>query len=293
MTTGTTIDASAADSLVLGGDLTVNRMGFGAMRLTGPGILGEPTDREEAKAVLRRAVELNVNFIDTADSYGPEVSERLIAETLYPYPEGLIIATKGGLIRHGPGPWPPNGRPDHLRRALEGSLRRLRLERIDLYQFHRPDPDVPIQESIGALVDMQGEGKIRHVGVSNFNLDQLALARTIARIASVQNRYNLTERASEDVLKECERSGLAFLPWGPLAEGTIGASTAQLEEIAQHHGATTTQISLAWLLAHSPAMLVIPGTSKVKHLDENVAASGIQLTDEEIADLDDLSESNR
>jgi len=172
-------------------------------------------------------------------------------------------------------------------------LRRLRLERIDLYQFHRPDPDVPIQESIGALVDMQGEGKIRHVGVSNFNLDQLALARTIARIASVQNRYNLTERASEDVLKECERSGLAFLPWGPLAEGTIGASTAQLEEIAQHHGATTTQISLAWLLAHSPAMLVIPGTSKVKHLDENVAASGIQLTDEEIADLDDLSESNR
>lgn len=287
MRTSTTT-ASAAGSLTIGGDLSVNRMGFGAMRLTGPGIWGAPADPEECKAVLRRGVELDVNFIDTADSYGPEVSERLIAEALYPYPKGLVIATKGGLVRPGPGRWEPDGRPEHLREALEGSLRRLRLDQIDLYQLHRPDPKVPFEESVGALANMQKEGKIRHVGLSNVTPEHLTRAQRIVPIVSVQNRYNLTDRASEVVLDACERSGLAFLPWGPLAEGTLLQTGSVLEQIAQRHGATPAQVSLAWLLQRSPSMLVIPGTSKIAHLEENVAAAGIRLTDQEFAELDQL-----
>lgn len=284
-TNSSTITASAAGTLTIGGDLTVNRMGFGAMRLTGPGIWGEPADREECKAVLRRALELGVNFIDTADSYGPEVSERLIAETLYPYPRGLVIATKGGLVRPGPGRWDPDGRPEHLRQALEGSLRRLRLDRIDLYQFHRPDPRVPFAESVGALADMRQEGKIRHVGLSNISTAQLSEAQRIVPIVSVQNRYNLTDRVSEDVLDACERAGLAFLPWGPLGQGSLFWPGSALDQIARRYQATTAQIALAWLLKRSPAVLVIPGTSKVSHLEENIAAAGIELSDQEFAEL--------
>jgi aryl-alcohol dehydrogenase-like predicted oxidoreductase len=291
-TSSTTINAAAAGTLVLGGDLSVNRMGFGAMRLTGPGIWGEPADPEECKAVLRRAVELEVNFIDTADSYGPEVSERLIAEALYPYPEGLVIATKGGLVRPGPNQWTPSGGPEHLRQALEGSLRRLKLERIDLYQFHRPDPKVPIEESVGSLVEMQREGKIRHIGVSNFDVGQLERARSVGRIVSVQNRYNLTDRSSQDVLDECERTGLAFIPWGPLAAGSLLQPDSLLDQIARRHGSTPAQIALAWLLQRSPNTLVIPGTSKVSHLEENIAAAGIRLSDQEFTELDRLGDTS-
>ena len=287
MTTNTnTISASAAGRFMLGGDLAVNRMGFGAMRLTGPGIWGEPADPEESKDVLRRAVELTVNFIDTADSYGPNVSERLIAEALYPYPQGLVIASKGGLMRPGPSQWTPNGRPEHLRQALEGSLLRLRLNQIDLYQYHRPDPQVPIEESVGALATMQREGKIRHIGVSNFNITQLERAQKVARIVSVQNRYNLTDRAGEDVLDYCERRGLAFIPWAPLAQGPLTRLGGPIDQIAARHNATQGQIALAWLLQRSPVMLVIPGTSRVAHLEENVRAAGLKLTASEFAALD-------
>jgi aryl-alcohol dehydrogenase-like predicted oxidoreductase len=277
----TTVNASAAGTVTLGGDLTVNRMGFGAMRLTGPGIWGEPADAEECKRVLRRAMELGVTFIDTADSYGPEVSERLIAEALHPYPQGLVIATKGGQVRPGPGQWTPNGRPEHLRQALEGSLRRLKVERIDLYQLHRPDPAVPLEESIDTLVEMQREGKIRHIGVSNVNLAQLQRAQRVARIVSVQNRYNLTDRASEDVLDYCQRQGIGFIPWAPLAAGPLTEPGGLLGRIAAGHQATQGQIALAWLLQRSPVMLVIPGTSKVSHLEDNVAAAGLTLSGEE------------
>jgi aryl-alcohol dehydrogenase-like predicted oxidoreductase len=277
----TTVNASAAGTVTLGGDLTVNRMGFGAMRLTGPGIWGEPADPEECKRVLRRAIDLGVNFIDTADSYGPEVSERLIAEALHPYPQGLVIATKGGQVRPGPGQWTPNGRPEHLRHALDGSLRRLKLEQIDLYQLHRPDPAVPLEESIGTLVEMQREGKIRHIGVSNVNLAQLQRAQRVARIVSVQNRYNLTDRSSEDVLDYCQRQGIGFIPWAPLAAGPLTEPGGLLDRIAAGHQATQGQIALAWLLQRSPVMLVIPGTSKVSHLEDNVAAAGLTLSREE------------
>jgi pyridoxine 4-dehydrogenase len=278
-------NAAAAGTVTLGGDVTVNRLGFGAMRLTGAGIWGEPEDREEARATLRRALELGVNFIDTADSYGPEVSEEIIAEALHPYPLGLIIATKGGQVRPGPNQWVPEGRPEHLRQACEGSLRRLRLDTIDLYQLHRPDPKVPFEESVGALVELQAQGKIRHIGLSNVNTAQLAQARTLARIVSVQNRYNLTDRTSEEVLTVCERDGLAFLPWAPLAAGPLTRPGGPLDEIAAAHHATPGQIALGWLLHRSPVMLVIPGTSKVAHLEENVAAAAIQLSDEEMARL--------
>jgi pyridoxine 4-dehydrogenase len=275
------ITASAAGTITLG-DLNVNRMGYGAMRLTGQGIWGEPRDPEEARRVLRRDVELDVNFIDTADSYGPEVSERLIAETLRPYPAGLVIATKGGLLRDGPDLWRPDGRPSHLRQALEGSLKRLGLARIDLYQFHRPDPKVPYQESVGELVRLKDEGKIRHIGVSNVNEEQLDQALALTEIVSVQNRYNVSDRASEGVLNRCEELGIAFLPWYPLAAAQLTRTSNRLATLASKHGATPGQLALAWLLARSRVMLPIPGTSSVAHLEENIAAAAIELSNEEV-----------
>lgn len=281
--------AAAAGTITLGGDLTVSRMGFGSMRLTGPGIWGEPKDPEECRRVLRRAVELSVTFIDTADSYGPYVAERLIAEALHPYPSGLVIGTKGGYVRSGPDEWTPVGNPRHLRQALEGSLHRLKLERIDLYQFHHPDPAVPVEESVGALVEMQREGKIRYIGVSNFSVLQLERVRKVATIVSVQNRYNLTDRSSEDVLKYCERQGLAFIPWAPLGAGPLTEPGGPLDRVAQEHKATQGQIALAWLLQSSPVMLVIPGTSRVSHLEDNVAAAGITISAKELASLGQAS----
>jgi aryl-alcohol dehydrogenase-like predicted oxidoreductase len=267
------------------GDLVVNRLGFGAMRITGDGIWGEPKDPAEAKRVLRRAVELGVNLIDTADSYGPEVSERLIGEMLAPYAPGLVIATKGGYERAGPNQWKPNIRPKHLREALEGSLKRLKLQRIDVYQLHNAgDGTVKIADAIGELAIMQSEGKIRHIGVSNFSVAQLTEARALVSVVSVQNRYNLADRTSEAVLKETEKLGIPFLPWAPLGKSN-SAATAALENVAKRHGATTGQIAIAALLAHSPSMLPIPGTSRVAHLEENVAAAGIQLTDEDRKEL--------
>ena len=271
------ITAGAAGTITLG-DLTVNRMGYGAMRLTGQGIWGEPKDPEGARRVLRRAVELDVNFIDTADSYGPEVSERLIREALWPYPSDLVIATKGGLLRDGPDIWRPDGRPSHLRNALEGSLERLGLERIDLYQFHRPDPKVPFEESVGELVRLKDEGKIRHIGLSNVDAEQLDQALAMTEIVSVQNRYNLSDRASERVLDKCNSLGIAFLPWFPLAASLLTRAESRVAAVASEHRATPGQLALAWLLARSPVVLAIPGTSSVEHLEENIAAASITLT---------------
>ena len=283
-TTQKTLSAASAGTVTFS-DLTVNRLGFGAMRITGEGIWGEPKDHAEAKRVLQRAVELDVNLIDTADSYGPEVSERLIAEALWPYKPGLVIATKGGYVRSGPNRWTPNLQPRHLRDALQGSLRRLKLDRIDVYQLHNiGDPQVPLAEAIGTLAEMQREGKIRHIGVSNFTVPQLTEARGIANIVSVQNRYNLGDRASEAVLAECEALGMPFLPWAPLG-GNHRDATAALENVARRHGATPNQIAIAALLAHSPVMLPIPGTSRVAHLDENIAAAGIELTQDDRREL--------
>jgi aryl-alcohol dehydrogenase-like predicted oxidoreductase len=274
-----TLTAAAAGTIDVGGDLTVNRLGFGAMRITGRGIWGEPPDRDTARAVLRRAVELDVNFIDTADSYGPEVSETLIAEALHPYPDDLVIATKGGLERTGPWRWPPNGRPEHLKGACEGSLRRLRLEQIPLYQFHRPDPAVPFEESVGALVALREEGKIRHLGLSNISEDQLRRAQRLAPIVSIQNRYNLGDRDSEPLLDLCEQEELVFLPWAPIQD--LDGNPA-VREIAARHDATARQVVLAWLLARSPVMLPIPGTGTIGHLEENIAAASIRLSAEEV-----------
>jgi aryl-alcohol dehydrogenase-like predicted oxidoreductase len=279
------LDAAAAGTFDLGDDLTVNRLGFGAMRITGEGVWGEPEDPEEARAVLRRAVELDVNFIDTADSYGPDVSERLIGETLHPYSDGLVIATKAGLLRDGPGQWRPDGRPEHLREACEGSLRRLKVDRIDLYQLHRIDPQVPAAESLGTLAELRDEGKIRHVGLSEVGVEEIRQAREIVPIASVQNRYNLTDRGSEDVLDFCEREGIGFIPWFPLAVGDLARPGGPLDEIAARHDATPGQIALAWLLWRSPVMLPIPGTSSVAHLEENSAAASLELDEEELAEL--------
>jgi len=273
--------AQAAGTIDVGGDLTVNRLGFGAMRITGNGIWGEPRDRDEAKAVLRRAVEMGVNFIDTADSYGPDVSEILIAEALYPYPEDLVIATKGGLLRPGPDqPWPADGRPEHLKEVAEGSLRKLRLEQIPLYQFHRPDPNVPLEDSIGALVELKEQGKIRHIGVSNFTEEQVRVAQRLTPIVSIQNRYNLDDRRSESIVDLCEQEQMVFLPWAPIQD-LDGNSTIQ--ELAKKYEATPYQIVLAWLLARSPSILPIPGTGSVRHLEENVNAAGIKLTPAEVA----------
>jgi len=267
------------------GDLPVNRLGFGAMRITGDGIWGNPKDPAEAKRVLQRAIELGVTLIDTADSYGPEVSERLIGETLAPYKKGVVIATKGGYTRSGPNQWKPNLQPEHLREALEGSLKRLKLERIDVYQLHNAaDTSVKLADAIGELAIMQSEGKIRHIGVSNFSVAQLNEARAIVNVVSVQNRYNLGDRASEAVLKECEKLNIPFLPWAPLGKSN-SAATAALESVAKRHGATTGQIAIAALLAHSPIMLPIPGTSRVAHLEENIAAAGIELSAQEQKEL--------
>jgi aryl-alcohol dehydrogenase-like predicted oxidoreductase len=276
--------AAAAGTFSIGGDLVVNRMGFGAMRVTGPGVWGEPKDQAEARHVLRRAVELGLNFIDTADSYGPEVSERLIAESLSPYPRGLVIGTKGGLVRPGASQWVSDGRPEHLRAACEGSLKRLKLERIDLYQFHAPDRRVALEDSMGELACLRQEGKVRHIGVSNFTIEELKRARRIVPIVSVQNRYNLTDRSSEDVLGVCTREGLAFIPWAPLASGSSARldGGSALERVAGAHGATMLQVAIAWLLARSPVILPIPGTSSVEHLGENLAAAALQLSPAEL-----------
>jgi pyridoxine 4-dehydrogenase len=272
-------------TLALGGDLDVRRLGFGAMRLCGPRIIGWPSDRDNALAVLRRALELGVTFIDTSDAYGPEVNELQIAEALHPYPEGLVIATKGGLLRNERGDWIPDGRPEHLREACEASLRRLRVDRIDLYQLHAVDGRVPIEESVGELARLREEGKVRHIGLSNVAIEELERARDVAPVVSVQNRYNLADRHSEDVLEACEREGLAFLPWYPLAVGDLARPGGRVEEVARRHEATPAQVALAWLLRRSPVMLPIPGTASLDHLEENVAAEHIELSDEEFAEL--------
>jgi pyridoxine 4-dehydrogenase len=267
------------------GDLEVNRLGFGAMRVCGPNIWGPPKDRSSAHKVFRRALELGVNFFDTADSYGPHVDEELIAEALHPYPKGLVIATKGGLLRPRPSAWDPDGRPEHLKKALEGSLKRLKLERIDLYQLHAPDPKVPFADSVGALADAQKAGKIRHVGVSNVSVRELEQARKICPIVSVQNEYNLEDRGSDDVLERCEKLGIAFLPWYPLGAGSALRSS-RVKTIAKKINATPAQVAIAWLLAKSPVMLPIPGTASIPHLEENCAAAQLKLAPGDFAALD-------
>jgi pyridoxine 4-dehydrogenase len=280
MSDGRLVHAGVAGTIDVGGDLTVNRLGFGAMRITGDGIWGQPADRDEAKAVLRRAVELGVNFIDTADSYGPDVSEELIGQTLSPYPDDLVIATKGGLERTGRGQWTANGRPAHLIEACEGSLRRLGLDQIPLYQFHRPDPAVPLEDSIGALVMLKEQGKIRHIGLSNVTEEQVRRAQRLTPIVSIQNRYNVDDRRSQSLVDLCEQEQMVFLPWAPIQHPDRNGI---VQEIAQRHHATPRQIALAWLLARSPSILPIPGTGSVSHLDDNVAAAAIKLTAAEVA----------
>jgi aryl-alcohol dehydrogenase-like predicted oxidoreductase len=276
---------SPPDTFRLGGDLEVRRLGYGAMRLCGPGIIGWPDDRENALAVLRRVVELGVTFIDTADAYGPHVNELQIAEALHPYPEGLVVATKGGLLHDRTSSWPPDGRREHLREACEGSLLRLRLDRIDVYQLHRPDPSVPLEESVGALGELRDEGKIRHVGLSNVSVEQLERARAIVPVASVQNRYSVADRQWEDVVEACDRWGIAFLPWFPLAAGSLADARGPLERVAARHEATPAQVAIAWLLQRSPVVCPIPGTSSLAHLEENLAAGRIELS---AGDLDEL-----
>jgi aryl-alcohol dehydrogenase-like predicted oxidoreductase len=273
-------NAAAAGTIGIGGDLVVRRMGFGAMRVTGEGIWGDPPDVDQAKATLRRVVELGVNFIDTADSYGPEVSERLIAETLYPYPDDLVIATKGGLVRPGPGRWDADGRPEHLREACEGSLRRLRLDQIPLYQLHRPDPRVPLAESLGALVQLKDEGKIAHIGISNVSEAQLRAAQQVTPVVSVQNRYNAADRQSESMVDTCDLEQIAFLPWAPIQQA---GSNPAVTEAAKRHDASPRQIVLAWLLARSPQLMPIPGTGSPEHAETNVAAASIELSPEDVA----------
>jgi pyridoxine 4-dehydrogenase len=276
-------------TLTIGGDLEVSRLGFGAMRITGPGVWGEPPDPAGARELLRHVVEREVNLIDTADSYGPEVSENLISEALRPYAEDLVIATKGGFERSGPGRWEPSCRPDRLKRCCESSLRRLKLERIDLYQLHTVDPKVPIEDSVAALAELQEEGKIRHIGLSNVDVEEIERAQEIVPVVSVQNQYNVGNRASEDVLRFCEETGLAFLPYFPLGTGDLAKPGSALAEIASAHGATPAQVALAWLLKHSPVTVPIPGTSQIGHFDENVEATELELEDDELEALDELA----
>ena len=277
--------AKNAGEFLIGNDLRITRLGFGSMRITGKGIWGEPADRPEALRVLRRAVELGINFIDTADSYGPAVSEELIAEALHPYPAGLVIATKGGFMRPGPDKWVENGKPEHLRSALDGSLRRLRLERIDLYQLHRIDPKVPAEDQLGALKDLQAQGKIKHIGLSEVSVRQIEHARKVVPIVSVQNRYSVSDRGSEDVLEYCEKEKLGFIPWFPLAAGRVSGTESPISRVAARLKATPSQVALAWLLSRSPVMLPIPGTSKVAHLEENVAAAGLKIDENKMQEL--------
>lgn len=282
------IDAASSGQFKVGDDLTINRLGFGAMRITGSGIWGPPDNRREALRVLRRLPELGVNFIDTADSYGPNVSEELIAEALHPYPAGMLIATKGGLTRSGPDKWKPNGRPEYLRSALEGSLKRLKLERIDLYQLHRIDSEVPMEDSLGVLKDAQKEGLIRHIGLSEVSAEQLEQASKIIEIATVQNMYNLDERRWEDTLKWCEANNVGFIPWYPLSAGSIN-SQKTIQKIAKNHEVSEYQVALAWLLQRSPVMLPIPGTSSVAHLEENVASASLKLDEEDMRELSEAT----
>jgi pyridoxine 4-dehydrogenase len=283
------LEAGLAGRIEIGRERSVNRLGFGAMRITGDGIWGPPDDPEEAKRLLRRVVELGIDLIDTADSYGPEVSENLIAEALHPYPDGLVIATKGGLKRTGPGQWPRDARPERLKECCEASLRRLKLDRIDLYQLHAPDPKVPYEDSVGALKELQDDGKIRHVGVSNVSVEQLEQARGIVEVVTVQNRFNLEDRDSEDVLAACEEAGIGFIPWFPLATGRLAEPGGPLDRVARERDATPGQIALAWLLARSPVMLPIPGTSSVEHLEENLAAADIELSRDEVVEIGSAS----
>jgi pyridoxine 4-dehydrogenase len=281
-------NASAAGQITFGGDLTVNRLGFGAMRITGPGVWGPPADVPTAVRVVQRSLQLGVNFIDTADSYGPDVSEELLAQALHPYPPDLVIATKGGLVRPGPDVWNSNGRPQHLRSACEGSLRRLRRDRIDLYQFHYPDSRVPLADSIGELVKLQQEGKIRHIGLSNVSLRQLQQAERLTPIVSVQNRFNLEDRRSDDVLEYCAKKSIAFIPWAPLDSGRHAQqsrSVRVLARVAERHKVSIGSAAIAWLLHLSKAMLPIPGTGSVKHVEENIAAASIRLTPEDMREL--------
>jgi aryl-alcohol dehydrogenase-like predicted oxidoreductase len=280
-----TTDARAAGTFTIRGQLEVVRLGFGAMRITGHGIWGPPRDHDEAIRVLRRADELGINLIDTADSYGPGVSEELITEALHPYPEGLVVATKAGFARPGPGRWVEDGRPEHLREAVEGSLARLRLERIDLLQLHRIDPKVPADDQLGTLKELQERGQIRFIGLSEVSVDQLEHARTIVDVVTVQNRYNVTNRTSETVLERCEELGIGFMPFSPLMVGKLAGPGGPLDAIARRLGAMPSQVALAWLLRRSPAMLPIPGTSSVAHLEENVAAAGVELTDDDMTAL--------
>jgi pyridoxine 4-dehydrogenase len=281
--------AHAAGTFAIGGDLPVHRLGFGAMQITGRGVWGPPRDRDEAIRVLRRAVELGIDFIDTADSYGPDVSEELIREALHPYRDGLVIATKAGLTRSGPGQWHSNGRPEYLRRQAEASLRKLGLERIELFQLHRIDSRVPLEDQLGALAALRDEGKIRHVGLSEVSVHELEAARGIVPIASVQNLYNLANRSAEDVLEVCERDGIGFIPWFPLATGRLARPRGALGALARRTGATPAQLALAWLLARSPVMLPIPGTSSIAHLEENVAAATLDLGPAQLAELADAA----
>jgi aryl-alcohol dehydrogenase-like predicted oxidoreductase len=284
--------AKTSGEFLIGNDLRVTRLGYGAMRITGKGVWGEPADRAEAVRVVRRAVELGINFIDTADSYGPSVSEEIIAEALHPYPEGLVIATKGGFDRPGPDKWVENGKPEHLKAACEGSLRRLRLERIDLYQLHRIDPKVPAEDQLGTLKDLQAQGKIKHIGLSEVSVKQIQHARAMVPIVSVQNRYSITDRGAEDVLNYCEKENLAFIPWFPLAAGRVSGSESPISRVAAQWKATPSQVALAWLLARSPVILPIPGTSKVRHLEENVAAAELKIDATKMRDFDDLAQAS-
>jgi aryl-alcohol dehydrogenase-like predicted oxidoreductase len=277
--------AQSSGTFAIGGDLTVNRLGFGAMRITGRGVWGPPDDREECIRVLRRAVDLGVNFIDTADSYGPDISEQLIREALHPYPEGLVIATKAGLLRTGPNAWTPLGFPSYLRQECEMSLRHLGVERIDLFQLHRIDDKFPLEDQIGELAALQQEGKIRYIGLSEVTVEQLHAAQKLAAIATVQNMYNLTARTAEPLLDVCEAEGIGFIPWAPLGSGPLVAEGGPLQSIAAQHGVGPSQLAVAWLLKRSPVMLPIPGTSKVDHLEENVAAAQIELSDDEFETL--------